>query len=228
MRQAAGKLEGVRTRGRGPRGAPGADARQLELFSARIETESVSDFRREPALSASLAAGQTAEAVLSPLNEPTTLDAPRPGQPLKEGPGRRRSATNGPRQGARLPVADRNVASASVRRQSRWSIDALASEPFHAGETRLVDLAELPRYAASDIEMVDQIIGAWPATKALFTYGEIHKSFGLSRATVARKVKCGLVPGIAFAGERVLADGPVRRFTREQLKYLLLAVRTRR
>lgn len=41
----------------------------------------------------------------------------------------------------------------------------------------------------------------------------------------ARKVKGGLVPGIAFVGERVVADGPVRRFTRDQIKFLLLAIR---
>lgn len=36
MAQAAGKLEGVRTIGRRPRGAPGADARQLEFFNSLL------------------------------------------------------------------------------------------------------------------------------------------------------------------------------------------------
>ncbi len=72
------------------------------------------------------------------------------------------------------------------------------------------------------------MLAAWPATKALFTYAEIGLSFGVSRATVARKLKRGLIPGIAFAGELVIADGPVRRFTRDQVKFLLLSVRDRR
>jgi hypothetical protein len=48
----------------------------------------------------------------------------------------------------------------------------------------------------------------------------------VSRATVARKVQQGLVPGIRFRGASVLPDGPVRRFDRNQLRWLLLALRS--
>ncbi len=95
-------------------------------------------------------------------------------------------------------------------------------------ELRIVREADLPNYAVEDIRTVEQVLSAWPTTKALFTYVEIRQSFGVSRATVARKLKGGLIPGIAFAGERVMADGPVRRFTRDQVKFLLLCVRDRR
>ncbi|MEQ1617040.1 MAG: hypothetical protein ABL883_01695 [Terricaulis sp.] len=95
-------------------------------------------------------------------------------------------------------------------------------------ELRIVREADVPTYAAEDIQTVEQVLSAWPTTKALFTYAEIRQSFGVSRATVARKLKGGLIPGIAFAGERVMADGPVRRFTRDQVKFLLLCVRGRR
>ncbi len=95
-------------------------------------------------------------------------------------------------------------------------------------ELRIVREADVPNYAAEDIQTVEHVLAAWPTTKALFTYVEIRQSFGVSRATVARKLKGGLIPGIAFAGERVMADGPVRRFTRDQVKFLLLCVRGRR
>jgi hypothetical protein len=109
-------------------------------------------------------------------------------------------------------------------RQAPQPVKRARSEPtnFH-----LVQHAELPSYTPADIESVDQILAAWPDTKALFTYAEVRQSFGVSRATAARKIKAGLIPGIAFAGERVLADGPVRRLTRDQVKHLLLAVRKR-
>lgn len=94
-----------------------------------------------------------------------------------------------------------------------------------AHDTRVVAVDDLPAYAVLDQELVDRSIAALPPGRMWFTYSAIRECFGVSRATVARKVKKGLVPGIRFRGARVLEDGPVRRFDRNQLRWLLLAVR---
>lgn len=94
--------------------------------------------------------------------------------------------------------------------------------------TRIVAREDLPEYSAPDQELVDRTIASLPAGRMWFTYAAIRECFGISRATVARKVKEGLVPGIRFRGKSVLEDGPVRRFDRSQLRWLLLAVRSRR
>jgi|CXWL01.1.fsa_nt_gi hypothetical protein len=62
---------------------------------------------------------------------------------------------------------------------------------------------------------------------ALAHYRDIGKHFGISRATIARRLKHGLVPGVRFQHQRMLDDGPVRRFDRLQLRWLLLAIRAR-
>jgi hypothetical protein len=93
-------------------------------------------------------------------------------------------------------------------------------------ETRIVSLADLPDYPPLDQELVDRSIAALPPNRMWFTYAAIRECFGVSRATVARKVKKGLVPGIRFRGASVLEDGPVRRFDRNQLRWLLLALRS--
>jgi hypothetical protein len=95
-------------------------------------------------------------------------------------------------------------------------------------ETRIVSLEDLPDYASVDQELVDRSIAALPPGRMWFTYAAIKESFGVSRATIARKVKQGLVPGIRFRGTSVLEDGPVRRFDRNQLRWLLLALRAQR
>lgn len=91
---------------------------------------------------------------------------------------------------------------------------------------RVVSLDDLPRYPQLDQDLVDQSIAALPAGKMWFTYQAIRECFGVSRATVARRVKKGLVPGIRFSGSRVIEDGSVRRFDRTQLRWLLLSVRS--
>jgi len=93
-------------------------------------------------------------------------------------------------------------------------------------ETRVVSPDELPDYPPLDQELVDRSIAALPPNRIWFTYAAIKECFGISRATVARKVKKGLVPGIRFRGTNVLEDGPVRRFDRNQLRWLLLSVRS--
>ncbi len=92
---------------------------------------------------------------------------------------------------------------------------------------RIVETADLPSYSDLDHAIVDRSIAGLPETRIWFTYSAIKEYFGISRATVARKMKEGLVPGIRFQGSNVLEDGPVRRFDRRQLRWLLLAVRGR-
>lgn len=92
--------------------------------------------------------------------------------------------------------------------------------------TRVVSLDELPKYPQLDQDLVDQTIAALPPSKMWFTYQAIRDCFGVSRATVARRVKKGLVPGIRFRGNSVIEDGSVRRFDRTQLRWLLLSVRS--
>ena len=90
-----------------------------------------------------------------------------------------------------------------------------------------IGLAEMPSYDDADMALVDSALAALPAGKGLFTYADVRDCFGISRATIVRRVRGGLVPGIRFMGARVLEDGAVRRFTRDQVRYLLLAVRHR-
>jgi hypothetical protein len=71
-------------------------------------------------------------------------------------------------------------------------------------------------------------IEALPKTQLWFTYKDIQFFFGVSRATVARRLRAGLVPGVRMAGSSVVEESPVRRFDRDQLRWLLLAVRHRK
>jgi hypothetical protein len=68
-------------------------------------------------------------------------------------------------------------------------------------------------------------MNALPAEKLWFTYSDIKRSFGISRATIARRMKDELVPGIRILNGRVLDDGAVRRFDRTQLRWLLISVK---
>jgi len=90
---------------------------------------------------------------------------------------------------------------------------------------RTVAVEDMPHYPAELHEAVDRMLADLRADRVLLTYRAIKECFGISRATVARRVKEGLVPGVRMAGGRVLDDGPVRRFDRMQLRWLLLAVR---
>jgi hypothetical protein len=95
-------------------------------------------------------------------------------------------------------------------------------------EMRVVSERDLPLYTADVTEGVDRSIAGLPEDRLWFTYREIQKLFGVSRATVARRMREGLVPGIRFFGDRVSENGCVRRFDRLQLRYLLLAVVSKR
>ena len=103
------------------------------------------------------------------------------------------------------------------------------TEPAKAlSDIRVTSVADMPVYSDFDRQAVERSLATLPVTKVWFTYAAVRDSFGISRATVARRVKEGLVPGIRFRGTNVLEDGAVRRFDRAQLLWLLLAVRSGR
>lgn len=141
----------------------------------------------------------------------------------------------GATQPSRAPTTKGKVAGAKFGRARHSMVPAIAESVRDAGAatsahmpTRFVSTSDLPEYPQLDQELVDRSLAALPANRIWFTYAAIRECFGVSRATVARKVKRGLVPGIRFSGTSVLEDGPVRRFDRSQLRWLLLAVRSHR
>jgi CRP-like cAMP-binding protein len=97
-----------------------------------------------------------------------------------------------------------------------------------AAVVHTVVVEDLPNYPVDLIEMVDAQIKTIPTDRVLLTYREIHDYFGVSRATVIRRLKDGLVPGIRIVDGRVMDDGPVRRLDRIQVRWLLLSVRAGR
>lgn len=88
-----------------------------------------------------------------------------------------------------------------------------------------ISVEHMPTYPDDLVDVVDRSLAELPANRAWFTYRQIQECFAISRATVARRVKEGLIPGVRFQNGRVLEDGAVRRFDRTQLRWLLLAVR---
>lgn len=96
--------------------------------------------------------------------------------------------------------------------------------PPAPSQVRVIAIDEMPRYPREIAEQIDRSIAGLPPEKLWFTYKDIRRSFGVSRATVARRMKQGLVPGVRFQDGQVLEDGAVRRLDREQLRWLLLAV----
>lgn len=115
-----------------------------------------------------------------------------------------RSRTTPPAAGAVLPV---------------WKSDRAI---------RTLTAKDMPAYPLEAVAAVTRTIKEAPTERVLLTYKEIYAFFGVSRATVARRLKDGKVPGIRFRQGRVLEDGPVRRLDRTQLLYLLLSVRSGR
>jgi hypothetical protein len=91
---------------------------------------------------------------------------------------------------------------------------------------RVATIECLPDYSREVIDQVDRSIAGLPSEKIWFTYHDIRRCFGVSRATVARRMKDGVVPGVRFQQGRMIEDGAVRRLDREQLRWLLLAVQS--
>lgn len=92
-------------------------------------------------------------------------------------------------------------------------------------EIATITQQDMPDYPGDLVHQIEEEIAAIPTDRVLLTYREIWGYFGVSRATVARRMKEGLVPGIRMSEGRVLDDGPVRRLNRVQIRWLLLAVR---
>lgn len=98
----------------------------------------------------------------------------------------------------------------------------------HRDQSRLVTVANLPTYPEDARAAALQSVAQIPARQLWFTYKDLRFYFGVSRATVARRLREGLVPGVRMIGSSVVEDAAVRRFDREQLMWLLLAVRYRK
>ncbi|MFZ4604060.1 MAG: hypothetical protein ACOYM8_16565 [Caulobacterales bacterium] len=90
----------------------------------------------------------------------------------------------------------------------------------------VVDVADIPPFSSEAVAFAEEALANAPPGKALFTYADIATYFSISRATVIRRQRSGLIPGVRFIGSRVLDEGHVRRLTREQVRYLLMASRT--
>ena len=86
----------------------------------------------------------------------------------------------------------------------------------------------MPAYPPALVAAVEQSLLDLPAARVWLTYRDIQDHFGVSRATVARRVKDGLVPRVRLQEGRVLDEGSVRRFDRGQVRWILLAVQGRR
>ncbi len=93
--------------------------------------------------------------------------------------------------------------------------------------SRVLCVDDMPAYSDEANESVAAALEALPQAQLWFTYKDIQSLFGVSRATVARRLREGLVPGVRMAGSSVVEDAAVRRFDRGQLKWLLLALRHR-
>lgn len=84
----------------------------------------------------------------------------------------------------------------------------------------------MPEYPQEEIDAVDRILAGMKSDRLFLGYKDIQDLFGVSKATVNRRMKEGLVPGVTIQDGVVSRDGGVRRFSREQVKWLLLAVRS--
>jgi hypothetical protein len=92
--------------------------------------------------------------------------------------------------------------------------------------SRLLTDRDMPDYSQEEIAEVGRIIAEIKSDRLLLGYKDIQDLFGVSKATANRRMKEGLVPGVKIQDGVVSRDGGVRRFSREQVKWLLLAVRS--
>jgi|CXWL01.1.fsa_nt_gi hypothetical protein len=124
---------------------------------------------------------------------------------------------------AALPVAE----PPSVASMPAWVRPAVSRQRIAQPVAEVLTTDDMPDYPLHLVASVEQSIRELATERVLLTYRDIQDYFGVSRATVARRMKEGLVPGIRILHGRVLDDGPVRRLDRTQIKWLLLAVRVR-
>ncbi len=92
---------------------------------------------------------------------------------------------------------------------------------------RVLTTSDMPHYSEQANEAADLSLRRLPRDQIWFTYKDVKYFFGVSRATVARRLRERLVPGILMDGDHVVEDSAIRRFDRDQLRWLLLAVRHR-
>jgi len=92
--------------------------------------------------------------------------------------------------------------------------------------SRVLNERDMPAYSEAEIAEADRLIAQVKTDRLLLGYGDIQHLFGVSKATVNRRMKDGLVPGVTIQDGVVSRDGGVRRFSREQVKWLLLGVRS--
>ncbi len=116
---------------------------------------------------------------------------------------------------ARAHCANATSSDRSARRATRDPADDIVT----------VCDSHLPSYSSEMVTAVAQEVASIPTDRVLLTYKEIWDYFGVSRATVVRRMRDGLIPGIRLQHGRVLDDGPIRRLSRAQVRWLLLAVR---
>lgn len=94
--------------------------------------------------------------------------------------------------------------------------------------SRLLTDRDMPAYSEEEIAEVDRVIAEIKSDRLLLGYADIQGLFGVSKATVNRRMKEGMIPGVRIQDGVVSRDCAVRRFSREQVKWLLLAVRSNR
>ena len=92
--------------------------------------------------------------------------------------------------------------------------------------SRVLTDRDMPTYSQEEIAEVDRVIAEIKSDRLLLGYRDIQDFFGVSKATANRRMKDGLVPGVRIQDGVVSRDGGVRRFSREQVRWLLLAVRS--
>lgn len=148
------------------------------------------------------------------LNQLSLFDAPPPALNPASAPPPPPAVRVEP-QKARPTSAPRRAATALVRRGKRQV------------SGRILTTEDMPDYLDEAKEAADLSLRALPRDQIWFTYKDVKYFFGVSRATVARRLRERLVPGVLMDGEHVIEDAAVRRFDRDQLRWLLLAVRHR-
>lgn len=97
--------------------------------------------------------------------------------------------------------------------------------PPKSASRRLITEKDLPSYPEQEVDAVERLVAGIRSDRALLGYHDVWTHFGVSKATANRRMKDGLVPGVRIVDGVVVRDGGVRRFSREQVKWLVLAVR---
>lgn len=119
-------------------------------------------------------------------------------------------------------------ASAAVIRLTLRAPKLRRLPPPRSAKPQLITIKDLPAYPEAEVAAVERAVAAIPTERALLGYKEVQDYFGVSKATANRRMKDGLVPGVRMIDGVVMRDGGVRRLSREQVKWLLLAVRLSR